>query len=119
MGVKCRKVAQYLGNNREAVYLRYDKSICGSCTESIVSHVLSERLSRSPFSWFKPSLAKMAMLQVYTMNGGRVVADDIRVSTSKEDAQQELKSLSHDWKKYNNYMDRQIECKRQVSGRMY
>ena len=84
-----------------------------------MSHVLSERLSRSPFSWFKPSLAKMAMLQVYTMNGGRVVADDIRVSTSKEDAQQELKSLSHDWKKYNNYMDRQIECKRQVSGRMY
>ena len=107
--MKCKKVAGYLWNNREAAHLRCDENICGSCTESIVSHVLSERLSRSPFSWSEPGLAKMAMLRVYRKNGNRIVADDIRVSVSKEDAQQELKSLSHGWKKYNNYMNRQID----------
>lgn len=105
----CKKVTQYLWNNREAAHLRCDENICGSCTESIVSHVLSERLSRSPFSWSESGLAKMAMLRVYTKNGGRVVADDIRVSITKEDARQELKDLSHGWNKYNNYMSRQID----------
>jgi len=95
---KCKKVVQYLWNNREAAHLRCDETICGSCTEPIVSHVLSERLSRSPFSWSEPGLAKMAMLRVYRKNGNRIVADDIRVSVSKEDAQKELKSLSHGWK---------------------
>lgn len=106
---KCKKVVQYLWNNREAAHLRCDETICGSCTEPIVSHVLSERLSRSPFSWSELGLAKMAMLRVYRKNGNRIVADDIRVSVSKEDAQKELKSLSHGWKIYNNYMNRQID----------
>ena len=106
---KCKKIADYLWNNREAAHLRCDENICGSCTESIVSHVLSERLSRSPFSWSEPGLAKMAMLRVYRKNGNQIVADDIRVSVSKEDKQQDLNSLSNGWKKYNNYMNRQID----------
>ena len=106
--VNCKKVTQYLWNNREAAHRRYDETICGSCTEPTVSHVLSERLSRSPFSWSEHGLAKMAMLRVYTRNGGRVVADDIRVSITKEEAKKELKTLRHGWKKYINYMNDQI-----------
>ena len=105
----CKKITQYLWNNREAAHLRCDESICGSCTESIVSHVLSERLSRSPLSWSEPGLTKMTMLRVYTGNGGQIVANDVRVSISKEDAKQEQNDFKHGWKKYKNYMERQID----------
>lgn len=49
------------------------------------------------------------MLRVYTGNGGQVVADDIRVSIGKDDAQQEQNDLKNGWKKYNNYMEQQID----------
>jgi hypothetical protein len=50
----------------------------GSCTEAMVSHVLSERFSRNPMGWSKEGLSKMAMIRVYAMNGGRIGPDDVR-----------------------------------------
>lgn len=105
---KCKKVIAYLWEHRQAIQLRLSLDICGSCTESIVSHVLSERLSRSPLAWSERGLQKMAMLRVYVKNGGVVSSKDIRVSLSKEDAKLESATLRNGWSKYNHYMERQI-----------
>ena len=44
----------------------------GSCTEAMVSHVLSARLSRNPMGWSEGGISKISMLRVYVLNGGRV-----------------------------------------------
>jgi len=49
----------------------------GSCTEALVSHVLSERLSRDPMGWSKHGLSKLAMVRVFRLNGGSVNPCDI------------------------------------------
>jgi hypothetical protein len=56
----------------------------GSCTEAMVSHVLSERFSRSPMGWSKAGLSKMAMIRVFVMNGGRIKPADVRARNGKE-----------------------------------
>ena len=105
----CKEVAGYLWRHRQAIQLRLSLDICGSCTEPIVSHVLSERLSRSPLAWSERGLKNMTMLRVYAKNGGVISAKDIRVSLSKEDAKREIDSLRGGWSKYNRYLNRQID----------
>jgi len=105
---KCRNVIGYLWKHRQAIQLRLSLDICGSCTESIVSHVLSERLSRSPLAWSERGLQKIAMLRAYVKNGGVVSSKDIRVSLNKEDAKIESATLRNGWSKYNHYMEQQI-----------
>ena len=105
----CKKVILYLWNNRQAAQLRYSPEICGSCTESLVSHVLSERLSRTPLAWSERGLAQMAMLVVYNKNGQTVSASDIRVSLNRDEQDREASLRRYGWDKYNNYMDRQLD----------
>ena len=105
----CKKVILYLWNNRQAAHLRYNPEICGSCTESLVSHILSERLSRTPLAWSERGLEKMAMLVVYRKNGGKVTTKDIRVSLSREEQNGETLLRRNGWNKYNSYMIRQID----------
>ena len=102
-------VIRYLWNNRQAAHLRYDPGICGSCTESLVSHVLSERLSRTPLAWSERGLAQMTMLVVYNKNGQAVSASDIRVSLNRDEQCREASLRRNGWDKYNNYMDRQLD----------
>ena len=104
-----KAVIRYLWNNRQAAHLRYDSGICGSCTESLVSHVLSERLSRTPLAWSERGLAQMTMLVVYNKNGQAVSASDIRVSLNRDEQDREVSLRRNGWDKYNNYMDRQLD----------
>ena len=48
----------------------------GSCTEAMVSHVLSERFSRNPMGWSKAGLSKMAMIRMFVLNGDKVMPGD-------------------------------------------
>lgn len=105
----CKAILYYLWNNRQAAHLRCASDICGSCTESLVSHVLSERLSRTPMAWSERGLRKMAMLVVYHKNGRKIMAGDIRVSMTADEEAREDMSLRSGWSKYNNYMNRQID----------
>jgi len=57
----------------------------GSCTEAMVSHVLSQRFSRSPMGWSKEGLSKMAMIRVYVCNGGKVEPADTTAWKRKSD----------------------------------
>ena len=105
----CKNVILYLWNNRQAAHLRYNTNICGSCTESLVSHVLSERLSRTPLAWSERGLEKMTMLVVFRKNGRKVTAKDIRVSLTREAQDREALLYRDGWNKYNGYMNRQID----------
>ena len=105
----CKVVIRYLWNNRRSAHLRYSPDICGSCTESLVSHILSERLSRTPLAWSERGLEKMTMLVVYRKNGRKVTAKDIRVSLTHELQNKEALLRRGGWDKYNGYMNRQID----------
>ena len=104
-----KSVIGYLWKNRKAAQLRHDANICGSCTESLVSHVLSERLSRTPLAWSEQGLAQMTMLVVYRKNGQKVSAKDIRVSLNHDAQSRESALRRNGWEKYNNYMHRQLD----------
>ena len=105
----CKNDILYLWNNRQAAHLRYSPEICGSCTESLVSHILSERLSRTPLAWSERGLEKMTMLVVFRKNGRKVTARDIRVSLTREELDSEALLRREGWNKYNSYMNRQID----------
>jgi len=66
----------FILNNWDAILNSRVPGVIGSCTEAMVSHVLSERLSRNPMGWSKKGLSKMAMVRVYALNGGVVTPAD-------------------------------------------
>ena len=93
-----------------AVVLRIRNEVCGSCTEPLVSHVLSQRLSRNPLAWSEHGIRQMAMLRVYVKNGGAVAAKDIRVSRSKTDLDRDRAAFKDGFVRYRDYADKQIDA---------
>jgi hypothetical protein len=84
---KLQKAAGYLWRNWSKIQARLQDVTVGSCTEPLVSHVLSQRLSRNPMGWSETGLSKVAMLRVYTKNGGTILPADVRgdrIQTEKE-----------------------------------
>jgi hypothetical protein len=79
-----KESSAYIQNFWGAVQnMRLPESI-GSCTEAMVSHVLSERFSRNPMGWSRAGLSKMSMIRVFVVNGGKISPADTLA-----------------WKKYN------------------
>jgi len=66
----------YILNNWGAIQNSQLPGVIGSCTEAMVSHVLSERFSRNPMGWSKKGLSKLAMVRIYVLNGGEVTPAD-------------------------------------------
>ena len=99
----------FIRNHWDAIVLRMRNQVCGSCTEPLVSHVLSKRLSRNPLAWSDHGLRQMAMLRVYVKNGGIVTEKDIRVSRSKADLDRDRAALQSGFAKYRAYADKQID----------
>jgi hypothetical protein len=74
---KAKENARYILSHWEAIQnIRLPGSV-GSCTEAMVSHVLSERFSRSPMGWSEAGLSKMATIRVFVLNGGRIMPADV------------------------------------------
>jgi hypothetical protein len=71
-----RKTINYLLNNWSGIQNSRLPGVIGSCTEALISHILSARLSRNPMGWSKKGLAKMAMIRVFVMNGETVTPID-------------------------------------------
>lgn len=67
---KLTAFACYLKNNWDALARRYQGDLPGSCTEGLVSHVLSERFSRNPMGWSREVLGKLSKVRVFRLNGG-------------------------------------------------
>ena len=94
---KIRKFAVYLLGNWEEIRTRLtEDSIPGSCTEGLISHVLSERFSRDPLGWSEGILGKLVMARIYRKNGGRITKEHFRKGGGIEE-------------KYSDYADRFIE----------
>ena len=106
---KYTEIVTYFQNNWDSIVARMSGEYCGSCTEPLVSHILSERLSRNPLAWSEEGLAKMAMLRVYTANGGKITAENIRVSRSKEERIDDHNALKNGLEIYRQYADKQIK----------
>lgn len=81
---KARDFVSYCSHHWKAIVARMSKETCGSCTESLVSHVLSDRLSRNPIAWSKDGLNRMTMLVVYKKNGGQITGDDVRIHVNSQ-----------------------------------
>lgn len=62
----------------DEIVARESKDMTGSCTEAMISHVLSERFSRDPMGWSDKGLGALAKLRVYVKNGGRIEAKDFK-----------------------------------------
>ena len=103
---KVRDFVEYCANHWSAIVVRMSKKTCGSCTEPQVSHVLSDRLSRNPIAWSKDGLNRMTMLVVYTKNGGKVCAEDVRIRVNKQ-----AKASFHEdgYARYCNYAKKQSD----------
>ena len=76
---RVREFVGYCAEHWASIVTRLQKETCGSCTEPLVGHVLSERLSRNPIAWSPDGLRKMTMLVLYRKNGGHVCRTNIRV----------------------------------------
>lgn len=94
---KIRKFEIYLQGNWNEIRRRLTKeNIPGSCTEGLVSSVLSERFSRDPLGWSEQNLGKLVMARIYRKNGGKIEKKHFRRS-------EEVKE------KYSEYAERFIE----------
>ena len=102
---KAQQFLNYAAGHWDAIALRMSGSVCGSCTEPLVSHVLSDRLSRDPISWSREGLRKMSMLMAYTKNGGVVNAEHVRVHA---DRKEKARFAENGFAVYKAYADKQI-----------
>ena len=103
-----RKYGTYIMNHFEAIRERLTGGYPGSCTEGLVSHVLSKRMSRDPLGWSKAIAGKLAKLRVYVLNGGVICAADFKVkdkerySAYSERMIEEIQNQKYDWSMYEH-----------------
>ncbi len=104
---KVKRFIAFCASRWSAIVIRMNKETCGSCTEPLVSHILSERLSRNPIAWSKKGLNRMTMLVVYAKNGGRVCAKDVRIRINEE---AETDFNEDGYARYNDYAKKQSDA---------
>lgn len=73
----------------EACVNTFKEGMGGSCTEGMVSHILSERFSRNPMGWSEEGLGKLSMLRVYLKNGGEIKAEHFKASYENDERHKE------------------------------
>ena len=101
-------LVNYFQNNWDSIVERMISTHCGSCTEPLISHTLSERLSRNPLAWSQEGLGKMAMLRVFEENGGKITSEYIRISRDKSDRRKDFDALKNGLEIYNKYAEEQV-----------
>jgi hypothetical protein len=72
-----REAGAYILSNWDAIQRRLHCNIPGSCTEPLISHILSERFSRNPMGWSEAGLGQLVRVRVFKENGGCVKAEHI------------------------------------------
>ena len=103
---KVRNFVAYCASHWDSIVLRMSGETCGSCTEPQVSHVLSDRLSRDPIAWSEQGLNRMSMLLVFTKNGGKVRAEDVRIRVNERELS---RYAEKGFSMYRDYASKQAE----------
>jgi hypothetical protein len=98
-----RDNAAYILNQWNGIQNAKLSGSIGSCTEAMISHALAERLSRNPMGWSKPGLSKMAMIRVFTLNGGKIEAADTVARKHRRDKE----SITVKFEKYEKIVKNQ------------
>ena len=101
-------LVNYFQNNWDSIVERMISTHCGSCTEPLISHTLSERLSRNPLAWSQEGLGKMAMLRVFEENGGKITSEYILISRDNSDRRKDFDALKNGLEIYNKYAEEQV-----------
>ena len=86
---KIQEVQTYLFSNWEAAVNRFKEEISGSCTEGLISHVLSERFSRNPMGWSEEGVGKLSKIRVFCKNGGKIEAEHFKSSYTESESYKE------------------------------
>ncbi len=74
-----KEFLDYARKNWDGIRIWYeDRASGGSCTEGLVSHILSDRLSSRPKGWLDEGIETISRLRVYVCNGGTIKPDDVR-----------------------------------------
>jgi len=81
---KAKEYKRYILNNWEGIEKNFLPKTTGSCTEGQVSHVLSERFSRTPMGWSKENLKNLSSARVYVLNGGKITRETLETKERKE-----------------------------------
>lgn len=81
-----RNFWRYIFNNWEAIANRRTRNIPGSCTEGQVSHILSERFSRSPMGWSREGLGKLSCARVHVFNGEKITRENFGFKSEKKES---------------------------------
>jgi len=97
--------AGYITGHWEATQNMRLAETIGSCTEAMVSHVLSTRISRNPMGWSKEGLSKMSMIRVFVINGGKIEPADTIVWKQNHDKHSVIDKLE----KYDAIVKKQQE----------
>jgi len=79
-----RQFGTYLTGHWEEIRNCIVEQPGGSCTEAIISHMLSERFSRNPMGWSKAGLGRLSAARIYIKNGGKLTYENFGESESKE-----------------------------------
>lgn len=105
---KVREYGAYVVSHYEEIRNRLTLEIPGSCTEGLVSSLLSERFSRNPMGWSRAGLGKLSKARIYVKNGGKIQGSDFRnnspkrYSTYVEEERRKLMEGKYDWSFYEN-----------------
>lgn len=106
--IAAKEYGTYITNHFDGIRERLVADLPGSCTEGLVSHVLSERFSRNPMGWSKAGVGKLSKLRVYVLNGGTIHASAFQngcresYSAYSQRMINELTGKKYDWSMYEN-----------------
>ena len=104
---RLKEELQYFMRNWTGIVNRKTLAVCGSCTEPMISHVLAERLSRTPCGWSVAGLEKMSMLRAFMANGGMVKREDVVTSVNKKGEEEALERRKKEgYEKYGKYAEK-------------
>ncbi len=105
---RAKEYGKYLFSYYDEIRNSLVLDIPGSCTEGLVSHVLSSRFSRNPMGWSAKGLGTLSKAKVYVLNGGVLAAKDYRTNKVRrysEYSKQTIKSIcekKYDWSVFEN-----------------
>jgi hypothetical protein len=103
---------KFILNHWHAIQNAKSPGSIGSCTEAMVSHVLSERFSRSPMGWSDAGLSKMAMIRMFILNGDKISPVDVtawKCDEKRKTVINELEKYRDNEKKQNDEIFRDVK----------